>query len=168
MLKIKIVAAVAANGVIGREGRLPWELPDDLRWFKKVTGKSPLLMGRKTFTSIIGRNGKPLPGRENIVLTRNSVDLKVDGVTVTNDFRSVMDRARNEEIFVIGGEEIYRLALPVSKMLVLTRVHAVVEGDAFFPEWDPEDWRCTHSERHGRDARHKYSFTWQIYVRRPR
>jgi len=141
-MKVSLIVAVSQNNVIGRDNQLPWHLPEDLKYFKAVTMGKPLLMGRKTFESI----GRPLPGRTNIVITRDSA-WTADGVEVATDIDAALAAGKkackasgSDEIMVIGGDQIYRVFLPFADRLYLTRVEAEVEGDAFFPEVDLSDW----------------------------
>lgn len=141
-MDVVLVVAAAENGVIGKDGRMPWHIPDDLRRFKRMTVGKPVIMGRKTFESI----GRPLPGRHNIVLTRHA-DWHADGVTAVANLAEAIaaagldPRIRPDRLMVIGGGEIYRLAMPVATHIELTRVHATPEGDAWFPDPDPAHWR---------------------------
>jgi len=144
MARPEIVAVVAAaeNGVIGVNGGLPWHIPADLKRFKRMTVGKPVLMGRKTFQSI----GKPLPGRHNIVLTRDA-GWQADGVTVVGNLAEAIaaaglnPEARADAIMVIGGAEIYALALPITTRIELTRVHLAPVGDAWFPVLNDEEWQ---------------------------
>lgn len=132
--------AVAENLVIGKGNDLPWHLPEDLKHFKELTLGKTVLMGRKTFESIITRLGKPLPGRKNIVITRQA-DYKVpDGVL---KFSSLEDATKSvsEDVYVIGGAEIYKLALPLSQVILITHVKGNFEGDAYFPEINWKEWK---------------------------
>ena len=137
---ISLIVAAARNGVIGRNNQLPWHLPGDLKYFKGVTLGKPVVMGRKTFQSI----GRPLPGRANVVLTRDPA-WRAEGVTVVHDLRAALavagDLAAGGEIMVIGGAEIFSAALPLAQRLYLTEVQAEIEGDATFPQPDPAHWR---------------------------
>lgn len=140
-MRIALIVAVARNGVIGRNGGLAWKISDDLKWFKSTTMGKPIVMGRKTFDSI----RKPLPGRTNIVVSRTMGD--VDGVIVERSVADALNRAAEcgresglEEIFVIGGAEIYARVLPRADRIYLTEVDADVEGDVRFPPIDPKDW----------------------------
>lgn len=139
---VAMIAALSSNRVIGVDNRLPWYLPEDLKFFKRMTQGKPLVMGRKTFQSI----GKPLPGRLNIVVTRD-VDFAHPGIRVCHDLASALDLAEQqaridgaEEIMVMGGGEIYRQALPWASRLYLTEVDLSLEGDAYFPELSEADW----------------------------
>lgn len=142
--EIVLVAAVAANGIIGANGAMPWHLPADLRHFKRLTTGKPVIMGRKTFQSI----GKPLPGRHNIVLTRDR-GWQADGVTVAPNLAEAIaaagldPRARAGAIMVIGGAEIYAQALPIATRIELTRILIEPEGDTRFPTLAPGDWHET-------------------------
>ncbi len=140
---VALVVAMAENRVIGREGGLPWHIPGDLALFRKTTMGKPIVMGRKTWESL----GRPLPGRPNIVITRDS-GYKAEGATVVNDLEQALNHASYlagglgvDEIMVIGGAEIYRLAFPKADRLYLTQVALCPEGDAFFPEFNGEDWQ---------------------------
>lgn len=158
---VSIVVAMDENGVIGRNNALPWHLPDDLKRFKALTLGKPMLMGRKTFESI----GKPLPGRRNIVLTRSPA-WQHDGVDTVHSLEEALALAGEaDEMAVIGGEEIFKLALPVASRIYLTRVHARVDGDTVFPAFDRSQWRETQrSDRLG-DERHVYAMTFSTLER---
>ncbi len=139
-MAISLVVAVARNGVIGRDNALPWHLPDDLRYFKSVTLGRPIIMGRKTFLSI----GRPLPGRHNIVLTRDPAWM-ADGVTVVHGLREALQAARQDdgedaEIMVIGGADVFALALPLADRLYLTEVLDQPHGDTYFPPLNMDEW----------------------------
>lgn len=137
---ISIIVAVAENGVIGRGGDLPWRLPDDLRYFKRITMGHPLVMGRKTFESI----GRPLPGRTNIVLTRDPA-WRAEGVDTAHTLDQALDLARSapggEDVMVIGGADVFARALPLADRLYLTEVLDTVPGDVYFPPFDRAEWR---------------------------
>ncbi len=154
---IALLVAAAENGVIGRDGDLPWRLPLDLQWFKRLTTGHAIIMGRKTFESI----GKPLPKRRTIVVSRNT-EYRSAGVDVAGSLEAALALVSDEaEVFIVGGAAIYREALPLANRLYLTRVHATVEGDVTFPTWDPTQWRLVWEERHSADAQHPYDFTFQ-------
>jgi dihydrofolate reductase len=142
-MKLSLIVAVSRNGVIGIDNQLPWHLPEDLKYFKSVTMGKTLIMGRKTYDSI----GHPLPGRTNIVVTRDA-SWQASGVEVAQSLEAAMSLgqkacldAEADEIMVIGGEQIYRMTLPAADRLYLTQVDAEVEGDAFFPEVDFSQWK---------------------------
>jgi dihydrofolate reductase len=157
-MRLSLIAAVAENGVIGRGNDLPWHLPLDLKRFRNLTMGHHLLMGRKTFESI----GRALPGRTTVVLTRSAFQ-SPPGVLTASSLEKAVDMAQatgEEEAFVVGGGEIYHLALPLADRLYLTRIHAVVAGDTFFPPLDLDLWRLLSSERHepGEENSHPLSF----------
>ena len=142
-MKISLIVAVAENGVIGRNGALPWNVPSDLKTFRRITMGKPVVMGRKTFTSI----GKPLPGRDNIVVTRDA-SFSASGTDHAASIDAALDIARRkatergvDEIMVIGGAEIFALTLPMADRIYLTRIHARPDGDVVFPDPDPGVWR---------------------------
>ena len=157
-MPLSLIVAVAKNGVIGRDGGLPWHLPADLRHFRTVTMGHPILMGRKTHESI----GRPLPGRRNLVLSRDR-RYRSEGCSVVNSIEAALEAAgADAELMVIGGEAVYRLALPLSSRIYLTRVHEPFAGSVLFPDPDSADWREVRREDHSADARnpHDYSFIW--------
>ena len=151
-LDITLVVARARNGVIGKDNAMPWHLPTDLKRFKAITVGKPVVMGRKTFESI----GKPLPGRHNIVLTRQA-DWTADGVTVVPNLAEAvaaagLDPRSRGNVMIIGGAEVYALALPVATRIELTEVDAAPEGDTFLPAFDPTRWREVARETHAADG----------------
>jgi dihydrofolate reductase len=166
MPDLSLVAALARNRVIGKEGRLPWRLPGDLRRFRQLTTGHAVIMGRKTYDSILESLGRPLPGRDNIVLTR-SAGFRCEGcmpVLSVDEALRQADRIRpGAEVFVIGGAEIYRLTLPHATRLYMTELDDDVEGDTYFPQYDASQWREETRER-GADGGLGYSFV--TYVRR--
>ncbi|GAA5315856.1 MAG: dihydrofolate reductase [Candidatus Pelagadaptatus aseana] len=142
VIPLALIVAQSSNRVIGIENQLPWHLPEDLKYFKSVTLGKPVIMGRKTYDSI----GRPLPGRKNIVITRQP-DWQADGVVAVNDLASAVTMAREEagrqgvaEVMVIGGAQIYAEALPMAQRIYVTRVDVELEGDAFFPPLSEADW----------------------------
>jgi len=161
------MVAMASNGVIGRENRLPWHLPEDLRYFKRITLGKPVIMGRKTFESI----GSPLPGRPNIVVSR-SVDWSAPGVTVADSLESALDSAQAlaavsgaEELMVIGGAQIYAAALPLASRLYVTEVHAAFAGDTWFPPVNPAEWQEIAREEYAATADNPYAYAFVVYDR---
>lgn len=135
-MKLSLVVAMARNGVIGKGGGLPWHLPADLRHFKSVTMGKPIIMGRLTWESI----GKPLPGRLNIVVTRQST-YSAPGALIVHSLAAALERAADaEEVVVIGGAQLYGEALPHADLIHLTEIDATYEGDTIFPEWNRNDW----------------------------
>ena len=165
---LSVIVAAAENGVIGRDNALPWHLPEDLRYFKRVTMGKPLVMGRRTFESI----GRPLPGRTNIVISRNP-HFRAEGVRVSASLDDALQLARDiavaegvGELLVIGGAEIYAEAIPRADRLYLTLVHAAVEGDAFLPPINWQEWRETGRERHRGSGENPHDFSFVVYERR--
>jgi len=143
---VSLVAALARNRVIGAGNRMPWHLPEDLRRFKRLTMGAPVIMGRKTHESILEQTGRPLPGRRNIVVTRQP-GARWDGCEVAGSLDAALAAAHAApEVFVIGGAELYRLALPRADRLYLTLLDAEYPGDTLFPEFDAADWRETARE----------------------
>jgi dihydrofolate reductase len=155
-VRLAIVVAAAENGVIGNANQLPWHLPDDLRRFKELTLGKPMVMGRKTYDSI----GRPLPGRTSIVITRQQ-NLRIEGCVVVNSLDAALQAAGEvPEVAVIGGEELFRHALPRADVIHLTRVHADVPGDTFLPPLDARQWHGETVSTHPADARHPYAFSF--------
>jgi dihydrofolate reductase len=160
-LPLVLVLAVADNGVIGRGQALPWDLPDDLQHFKRVTFGRPILMGRKTFESV----GRPLPGRTNFVITRDK-SWTAAGVRVVHSLDEAIDAATDQALLdgadalmVIGGAEIYRLALPRASRVVITEVHGTVDGDAWFDRESLSDWREVSRQRFPAGERNSHDFS---------
>ncbi|MBT9282266.1 MAG: dihydrofolate reductase [Hydrogenibacillus schlegelii] len=157
-----IIAAVDRRGAIGRGGRLPWHLPDDLRHFRETTWGHPVIMGRRTYESL----GRPLPGRENVVLSRRLRPEDVPPeVHLFSSPDAVLTAYGGRPAFVIGGAEVFALFLPVVRRLLLTAVAADVGGDVFFPPWRREAWRKVSAVFHPADGRHAYPFVIETYER---
>ena len=164
-MRVSIIAAVAENGVIGRNGKLPWHLSADLRRFKQLTMGHAIIMGRRTWESI----GRPLPGRKMIVVSRQP-DYRADiaGVEVTASLDDALQRAGaygEDEAFVIGGAELYREALSHAERLYFTRVRADVAGDTYFPQVNWNQWRLIELQEHAADDKNDYSYDFNIYQR---
>jgi dihydrofolate reductase len=172
-MRISIVVIVAENGAIGKDNALLWRLPDDMKHFKTITMGKPIVMGRKTFDSV----GRPLPGRLNIVISRQS-DLVIPGCVVVASLAAAFEVVGAQhaaplqyemEVMVIGGAEIYRHALPLTNTIYLTQVHASVPGDVFFPALPAlleSQWRITHREDHVADERHAHAFSFVTLERK--
>ena len=159
---VTLIVAVADSGVIGRDNGLPWHLPADLQHFKRITMGKPILMGRKTFESI----GKPLPGRENIVVTRDP-NYRRDGIRVVHDAGSALRAAGvAPEVMVIGGAELFRAFLPLAGRIHLTRVHGNIAGDVMWPALDERTWQVVEREAHPADERHAYAMTFEVWEKR--
>lgn len=165
--RVALIAAAASNGVIGLEGGMPWHISEDLKYFKQVTMGAPVVMGRKTYASI----GSALPGRANIVITRNTEFAPIDA-DVVHDVAAGLRKARalaeidgSDEVFVIGGAEIYAQALDEADKVYLTEIDGEYPGDAFFPDLDPKQWRETNREPHGPDGKGGPAFSFVVYAR---
>lgn len=159
-MRVSMIAAMDRNGVIGANNKLVWHIPEDLRHFKRLTLGKPVIMGRKTFDSI----GRPLPQRTNIVITRRSA-WQAEGVNAVCNLEEALDladktasRLGETEVFIIGGEQIYRLALSFATRMYITEIDAEVDGDAFFPEFDREQWPCINSGLWVREGNWVYRF----------
>jgi dihydrofolate reductase len=160
-MTISLIVALAQNKAIGINNKLPWHLPNDLKFFKRTTLGKPVIMGRKTFDSL----GKALPGRTNIVVSTNKNLQLPDGVILVHNFNDAINRLAHEgaeEIFIIGGAQLFTLALPLADRLYLTQVHAIIaDADVFFPEIDHSHWKQVWEENHSADEQHQYAFTFQ-------
>jgi dihydrofolate reductase len=161
---ISLLLAADENNVIGKDNTLPWHLPNDLKYFKNTTWGMPILMGRKTFESI----GKPLPGRRNIVITRNK-DWKAEGADVVDSIEGAVAIAKEsdvKEIFIIGGAEIFNSILPDANRVYLTRIHHRFEGDVFFLELNPDQWVRKSHRFCSPDEKNKYPHTFEVWERK--
>ena len=156
-MSISIIVATAEDHAIGKDNQLLWHLPADLKHFKNLTSGHPILMGRKTYDSI----GRPLPKRSNIVISRNP-DLEIEGCLVFSSIEKGLEEAKtiNEDVFIIGGAELYKMALPLTDKIYLTLVHEKFEADTFFPEIKEDEWLEESREKHESDEKnpHAYSF----------
>ena len=161
MTRVSVIVAADERGGIGRAGRLPWHLPEDLQRFKRLTMGKPIVMGRRTWESL----GRPLPGRHNIVVSRQPGVVE-DGATLVASLDEALRAAGDvPEVCVIGGAEIYRIALPLAEEIHLTRVHSLVDADTFFPTLDAAEWEELGREDHPADARHAYPYSFIRLVR---
>ena len=161
--EVVLVVAMARNRVIGRAGSLPWHLPDDLRHFRELTQGGMVILGRKTYESI----GRPLPKRRNVVVSR-SPSYQAPGCETASSWEAALALAApGSRAFVIGGGELYRLALPMAKRIELTLVDADVEGDTTMPEWDRDDWREVSRSMHPADERHALPFAFVTLEKMP-
>lgn len=163
---ITLVAAAGRDNALGKKGDLLWHLPDDFKHFKNVTLNHPIIMGRKTFDTF----PKLLPKRTHIIITRQK-DYKADGCSVVHSLGDALKKAEQAQghgkICVIGGGQIYKLALPYADKIELTRIHAKFEeADTFFPAFDESEWKLTYKEFHPTDEKHKYAFTYLTYQRK--
>lgn len=160
-MKINIVVAIASNNAIGKENKLLWHLPNDLKHFKEVTSGRSIIMGRKTFDSI----GRPLPKRRNIIITRQSIE--IPGCEVVSSLTEAIELCKSEdEVFIGGGAQIYEQALPITQKIYLTIVHQAFEADTFFPQLDPSVWSETAREDHEADDRNPIPYSFITLERR--
>ena len=163
---ISLIVAHTRNGVIGRDNQMPWHLPEDLRYFKRVTMGKPVIMGRNTWESL----GKPLPGRDNIVVTRNP-DYRAEGAQVVSSMHDAIALASTlaaekncAEIMIIGGAQIYRAALPLAQRAYITEIDADIDGDAFFPTLEG-NWQETARESHAPCEKNPYAYSFAVLER---
>ena len=161
--KISLIVAIAQNRVIGKNNQMPWHFPADLKHFKKVTYGSPIIMGRKTFESI----GKPLPGRKSIIISRQKdYSLNFDSVEIVHSFSDAAKAAKDyEEAFVIGGSDIYKLALPFAEKIYMTKLDLEVAGDTYFPELDSQKWTLVDEEHHQADEKNPHDYSFLVFER---
>lgn len=162
---ISIIVAVSDNNVIGHLNQLPWYLSRDLKNFKELTTGNTVVMGRKTFDSILARIGKPLPNRKNVIITRNADFVAPEGCVIASSWEDAREKTKGEEVFVSGGAEIYKYALPDADRLYLTRVHFASQGDVTLPIADFSDWRLVSEESWPKDEKNEYDATFQVYER---
>jgi dihydrofolate reductase len=158
---ISLIVAASENNAIGKNNQLLWHLPNDLKFFKNTTWAMVVVMGRKTYESV----NRPLPGRVNIVITRQA-GWNADGVTVAKDLQDALKKAAEtncKEAFIIGGGEIYKWAMPVADKIYITRVHAQLEGDTLFPVIDETKWALASNEDFEKDEKHQYDYSFQVW-----
>jgi dihydrofolate reductase len=163
-MTISFIVAVSENNVIGKDNKLPWHLPADMKYFKNITWAMPVIMGRKSFESL----GKPLSGRKNIVITRNK-NWKADGVRIVQSIDQAITLAAQtdaKEIFITGGAEIFKAALPSADKIYLTRIHGNFDGDTFFPELTKDEWELTSNRDCEPDAKNLYALSFQVWERK--
>lgn len=163
MKRLIIIAAAAENNALGKDNDLVWHLPDDFKRFKTLTSGHKIIMGRKTLESF----PKPLPNRDHIAITRDGEYTPKFPCTIANSLNEAIGLVNdNETAFIIGGGEIYKQSIPHATDIELTRVHAEVDADTFFPEIDMDQWELVNEEHHPKDERHKYDFTYLTYKRK--
>ena len=161
-MRLSIVVAMDSNRLIGKDNGLPWRLPADLAFFKKLTTGNTILMGRKTFDSI----GRPLPNRRNIVITRNA-DIEITDCEVVNSIEKALLLAQSEtEVMVIGGAKLYQQILPIADRLYITQVEGEFDGDTYFPHYDEDDWLEVSCESHQPDEKNKHAYHFNILKRK--
>jgi len=157
---ISLILAMDKNNLIGNKNGLPWRLPADLAYFKKITMGHTVIMGRKTYESI----GRLLPGRENVILTRDK-NFTAEGCTICNTLDDALKFGQDEEAFVIGGADIYSQFLPHARKLYITKIDEAFEGDTYFDEIDFSQWRLVSKQEGTRDEKNPYTYCWLIYER---
>lgn len=158
---IALVVAASANNAIGKNNQLLWHLPNDLKFFKNITWGFPIIMGRKTFEAV----NRPLPGRTNIIVTRQP-GWEARGVTSSLNVEDAIQKGlqtNGRQIFIIGGGEIYKQAIPLADTIYLTRVHVELEGDTFFPELDESRWKLVANDDFPADEKHAYAYSFQVW-----
>jgi len=160
-MQLSIIVAMDRNRVIGKGDTLPWHISSDLKNFKKITMGKPIVMGRKTHESI----GRPLPGRENIILTRDE-NYSSESCTVLHSMDDIFEHCKDvEEVMITGGSEIYKLSLKQATRLYLTEVHTEIEGDTFFPEFDRDKWKEVSREDHKSDEKNEFDYSFVLLER---
>jgi len=160
-VQISLVAAMANNRVIGKDNQMPWHMPADLKHFKAVTMGHPIIMGRRTFDSL----GRPLPGRLNIVVSRQ-LGLEIPGVVVVSSLEKAIELVHQEsEVMVIGGQMLFELALPLAHKMFLTFIDTDIEGDTFFPAWDQAEWEVVSEQPHQADDKNPFNYRFVDYAR---
>ena len=166
-MTISMIAAMSSNRVIGKNNDIPWHLPDDFSYFKETTREHVVLMGRKNFESLPDKF-RPLPHRTNVIITRKR-KYTADRAIVVHSLADGLDLARQkgeEEVFIIGGGEIYNLGLEVADKIYLTEINAQIDGEVYFPEFDKTTWQETSRKHHPADNRHKFDFDFVIYQKK--
>ena len=161
-MKLTMVAAAGENNELGKNNQLIWRLPDDFKRFKKITSHHHIIMGRKTFESF----PKPLPNRTHVVITRQKDYPDENCIPVSSLEKAIEICPQDEENFIIGGGEIYKIALPISDKIELTKVHGKFDADTFFPDIDTDNWELKEEEFHDKDEKHQYAFTYQTFVKK--
>lgn len=158
---LSLIVAIAQNNIIGKDNKLVWHLPADMRFFRNTTMGHTLIMGRKTFESF----GKPLPGRKSIVITRQK-DWQYEGVTVVHSLQDAIGTVPgDEEVFIIGGAEVYRQAMPYCQKMYITIIHFDFEGDTYFPPVDYSQWKLMSDVMHLPDEKNLYSYSFRVFER---
>lgn len=159
---ITLIAAAAENNALGKDNDLVWHLPDDFKRFKKLTTGHTIIMGRKTLESMNG----PLPNRTNVVITRQK-DYTYEGCAIVHSLDEALAKCnQEEEVFIIGGGEIYKQAIDKADKIELTRVHTTVDADTYFPEIDIKKWQLTNEEHHPKDDKHQFDFKYQTFIKK--
>ena len=161
-MTVSLIVALSENNVIGKGNTLPWRLSADLKRLKGLTMGHHIIMGRKTWESL----GRPLPGRKHVIITR-SKDYEVEGATVVHSIEEALEASKgDDQVFIFGGGEIFKMALPFVEKIYMTRVHKHIEGDAFFPKLDDGDWKEILREDHRADEKNEYDYSFIDYQRK--
>tara|TARA_B110001469_G_C9528135_1_gene262661 strand:+ start:239 stop:727 length:489 start_codon:yes stop_codon:yes gene_type:complete len=161
-MKLAIIVATDEQGLIGKDNDLPWKLSADLQYFRKVTMGKPIIMGRRTHESI----GRPLPGRKNIIITSYKA-YQAEGCTVTNSMSQAIEACENaQEVMIMGGASLYQQWLPTADKIYLTQVHALLDGDTWFPDWNKEQWDEVSKEAYPADEKNEYPYSFIVYERK--
>ena len=167
MKNISLIVAVSENMVIGKDNKLAWHLPDDMNYFSNMTKGHSIIMGRKNWESI-PKKYRPLPERKNIVVTRNN-KFEDKGAIIVNSIEKAVKKARTfdeEEIFIIGGGEIYKLGFAYVDKLYITEIYANIDGNTYFPKWNKENWKVISRISHPKDEKHEFDFDYVIYKKK--
>ena len=167
MKNISLIVAVSENMVIGKDNKLAWHLPDDINYFSNMTKGHSIIMGRKNWESI-PKKYRPLPERKNIVVTRNN-KFEDKGAIIVNSIEKAVEKARRfdeEEIFIIGGGEIYKLGFAYVDKLYITEIYANIDGNTYFPKWNKENWKEISRISHPKDEKHEFDFDYVIYKKK--
>lgn len=160
-MQISIIVALSENNVVGVRNQLPWKLSADLKRVKSMTMGHHIIMGRKTFESI----GRPLPGRTNVIITRNA-NYKAEGCVIASSLQHALDIAMNDtEVFIFGGGEIFKEAMPLASKIYMTRVHTHLEGDTYFPDIKPFDWRIVELQEFKADEKNEFDYSFMTLIR---
>ena len=158
---ITIIAAIAENNALGKDNKLIWHLPDDFKRFKNITSGHYIIMGRKTFESF----PKPLPNRTHVIISRQKNYSQLNCIVVDSLQKAIEACPKNEEVFIVGGGEIYNQSIEIAHKIDITRVHHSFEADTFFPEIDLTKWKLIFKEFHSKDEKHNFDFTFETYTR---
>lgn len=160
-MKVALIVAMDEQGLIGKDNDLPWKISADLQYFRRTTMGKPIIMGRNTHESI----GRPLPGRQNIVISSQQ-NYRAEGCDVVQSIDAALALCSDaEQVMVMGGASLYQQILPLADTLYLTRVHASLDGDTWFPEWSEQDWQLISSEDHQADENNEFDYSFQLYQR---
>lgn len=163
-MQISLIAAMTDDGIIGARNRMPWHLPSDMKWFREHTLGKPIVMGRKTYESF---GAKPLPQRHNIVVTRDR-DYQAEGISVVHDIDAALQAADGaQEVMIIGGASFYAQMLPRAQRLYITYVHTLIEGDAWFPHFNPDRWQQARRRECPADEKNPFAHTFVVLDRKP-